>query len=323
MSATYPLFSEHKEETIAAWGEVQLLGYIREWLGDATPPAPHGMGDDTAVLPDDAGNVITTDSLVFGRHFTTALPPELAGEKLLKRNLSDIAAMGAKPTVAVLAGFFPANLRQDWLQRFTEGLGRCAVEWGTRIVGGDLAQINAGWSANLTLLGHAARPVLRTGAGIGDWIFVTGQLGGSIVSWHARFTPRLKEGQWLAQQPEIVSMIDLTDGIAKDLPALMTPDQQALVNRSDLPLRLEAKEQEAGGSGKHAWQHALTDGEDYELLFTWRGDATELRERWPFTGTDLTCIGRIEERPSPDAPLLLDPMDELPLLKASGYEHFR
>ncbi|MDP0501009.1 MAG: thiamine-phosphate kinase [Verrucomicrobiota bacterium JB022] len=322
MSTPYPLFSDHPAETIAAWGEVALLGHIKEWLGQATPDAPHGMGDDTAVLPESPGNLLTTDSLVFGRHFTTALPPELAAEKLLKRNLSDIAAMGGVPTVAVLAGFFPGNLRQDWLERFTRGLGQCALDWNTRIVGGDLAQVESGWSANLTLLGHAKRPLLRTGAQVGDWIFVTGELGGSIVSWHARFTPRLPEGQWLAEQAETVSMIDLTDGIAKDLPALMSKGQQALVNRRDLPLRLDVTEQ-AKASGKQPWQHALADGEDYELLFTWRGDAAALRERWPFTGTMVTCIGRIEAAPAPDAPLLLDPMDELPLLEAAGYEHFR
>lgn len=322
MPARHPLFSVHRAETIAAWGEVELLRHIKRWLGPAAPPPPHGMGDDTAVLPNSPGNLLTTDSLVYGRHFTDELPPEVAGAKLIKRNLSDIAAMGGVPTVAVLAGFFPANLRKAWLEGFVRGLAECAHEYHTYIVGGDLAQIESGWSANLTLLGDAKNPRPRSGSEAGDWICVTGEIGASLLGWHARFTPRLAEGQWLASQHQTVSMIDLTDGLAKDLPALLRPGLQAFINRRDLPLRVGV-EQLAKASGRQPWQHGLGDGEDYELLFTWRGSPQDLRERWSFA-TRVTCIGRLVEAPTPDdAPWLLDPTDFLPLLEEGGYEHFR
>src|SRR5690606_29447104 len=100
--------------------------------------------------------------------------------KLLKRNLSDIAAMGGEPRDAVVALFMPPNTALAWLEDFTRGLGECALAHGARIAGGDLTQTTGFLGATLTLTGFAGRPLLRSGAGAGDLLYVTGALGGSI-----------------------------------------------------------------------------------------------------------------------------------------------
>lgn len=309
---------------VDALGEVQLLEQIRRWLGDTAPPSPCGMGDDTAVLPPAAANLITTDSLVYGRHFDDSISPELAGAKLLKRNLSDIAAMGGIPLEAVMAGFLPAETSLAWLEAFTRGLADCARTYKVTIAGGDLTQTDGFLGFNLTLLGTAPEPLLRTGAAIGDTLWVTGDLGGSLRGKHAHFTPRLEAGQWLAARGrlEIRALIDLTDGLAKDLPALLPADGAAALEVDELPISADA-EATATQSGQPVITHVLTDGEDYELLFAThqRVDAHVFQSEWESSlDLPLNRIGTIVARTS-DA-RLLDASTGRPLDFGNGYEHF-
>lgn len=308
-------FARSSETTIGSLGERALLARIRQWLGSVAPASPHGMGDDTAVLPTPAGNLLTTDSLVFGRHFDEQLPPGAAGAKLLKRNLSDIAAMGGEPGSAVLAGFLPPNVHLEWLEAFVRGLAACAAEWDVDIVGGDLAQSDGFLGFNLTLSGQAKRPLLRSGGRIGDEIWVTGELGASIASHHASFTPRLPEGVWLAGNPELRAAIDVTDGLAKDLPALLPNGAAAELDLERIPLR-------GDGTGIEA---AFVDGEDYELLLIiaagWAGSAAHHEWEQRFS-TRLTRIGRIVTKGDRNA-LLRDARTGVDLEFAGGYEHFR
>lgn len=282
-------FTAQSAASVAAWGEERLIRSIRRWLGNASPRAPFGIGDDCAVLPASRGRqLITVDPVVFGRHFDAGVTPRAVGAKLLKRNLSDLAAMGGRPTAAVLALTLDGRVRQAWLEAFYRGLATCARRYGVPIVGGDITQADGVLAASLTLLGEAAGPrvLTRTGARAGDWIFVTGRLGRSLATGHHfRFTPRLAEGTWLARRAEVRAMMDVSDGLAKDLHAL-TParcwpalDPDALPRRSGADLRA-----------------ALTDGEDYELvLAVARGaDRAGLETAWrrAFPRTLLTCIGR-------------------------------
>jgi thiamine-monophosphate kinase len=279
------------------------------------------MGDDTAVLPDGCSNLLTTDSLVYGRHFDDELSAELAGAKLLKRSLSDIAAMGGEPGVAVLAGFLPPQTSVPWLERFVNGLAGCAREWGVPLVGGDLTETDGFLGFNLTLTGHAERPILRQAAEVGDLIWVTGELGGSIHGHHARFEPRLKEGAWLAREDAVHTMIDLTDGLAKDLPALLTKGLCASIDTDALPLRasLSTKSRSA------ALKHAFTDGEDYELLFTtasgWSDSDGPARWEKHFKAS-LTCIGKVITSPRERA-AVVDASTGEALNYGEAYEHFR
>ena len=272
------------------------------------------MGDDTAVLENGTGNLLTTDSLVFGRHFDEQLDPAKAGAKLLKRNLSDIAAMGGAPGAAVLAGFLSPHTSIAWLGHFVRGLATCALQYDVSIVGGDLTETPGFLGFNLTLTGRSEHPLLRGKAQVGDHIWVTGELGNSIAGHHASFTPRLPEGAWLAKESAIRAMIDVTDGLAKDLPALLSPGTAAAIDLKAIPLRAGCK---------HLAQ-AFTDGEDYELLFL--ADPTWVDTRGPMrwftaSNTRLTCIGKITTAKT-DTALLRDSATDEPLDFGSGYAHF-
>src|SRR3954469_4416012 len=177
-------FAKRHADSVGAWGEERLITAIQRWLGAASPRAPFGIGDDCAVLPASRGRqLITVDPIIYGRHFNDAVPPRAVGAKLLKRNLSDLAAMGGRPTSAVLALTLDATVSRRWLEQFYRGLAGCARRYGVSIVGGDVAQADRIVAASLTLLGEAAgaRVLTRRGARIGDAIYVTGVLGGSLA----------------------------------------------------------------------------------------------------------------------------------------------
>ena len=176
------VFTSLRADSVAALGEERLIAAIRRWLGRTTPPSPAGIGDDCAVLPPAPGRqLLTVDPVIYGRHFDARVPARAVGAKLLKRNLSDLAAMGGRPTAAVIALTLDAGVRLDWLESFYRGLAACARKYRVPIVGGDIAQANGVLAASLTLLGAAAgrRILTRTGACRGDWIYVTGVLGAS------------------------------------------------------------------------------------------------------------------------------------------------
>lgn len=306
-------FTKKHQESVSALGEEKLIAEIRRWLGAASPRAPFGIGDDCAVLPASRGRqLITVDPVVYGRHFDDAVPPRAVGEKLLKRNLSDLAAMGGRPTAAVLALTLDARVSLRWLEQFYRGLAACARRHRVPVVGGDITQAERMVAASLTLLGEAAgsRVVTRTGARLGDWIYVTGLLGGSLrTGHHHRFVPRLREGAWLAQHRSVRAMMDVSDGLAKDLHALTPADVVPALDARSLPRR--------PGSDLRA---ALTDGEDYELVFAFaaRADREAFARAWrrKFPRTRLSCLGRFE-------PPGIQSADMIRLADYHGYEHLR
>jgi thiamine-monophosphate kinase len=305
-------FTRQAARSVASLGEERLIDSLRLWLGESSPPPPRGIGDDCAVLrPSRRIQLLTVDSVIYGRHFDDRARPEDAGAKLLKRNLSDLAAMGAKPTAAVVALTLAPSVTLDWIERFYRGLAAAATRYKVPIVGGDVAQ-SEGFAAILTLLGEAAGPriLTRKGARTGDWIYVTGQLGASLQSGHHfRFEPRLAEGAWFARRREVRSMIDLSDGLAKDLPALAPPGAEGALFSSAIPRRR--------GAGLKA---ALCDGEDYELLVSLaaRADRAAFARSWrqSFPRTRLTCIGRFVSR-NKTLPGTIRPGEY------RGYEHLR
>ena len=306
-------FTRSRSDSVAALGETKLITAIRHWLGNVAPKSPAGMGDDCAVLQAAKhAQLITVDPVIYGRHFDDKVPPRDVGAKMLKRNLSDIAAMGGQTTIAVVALTLDPRTSQKWLESFYRGLAACARRYGVSIVGGDITQAKDTVSASLTLLGtmDGRRTLTRRGAATGDWIYVTGTLGGSLASGHNyRFTPRLAEGKWLSRQSAVTAALDLSDGLAKDIHALTPTGAFPMIDAAQLPLR----------SGFDA-KAALSDGEDYELLFTLSPKANQAASarkwRQQFTRTRLTCIGRFTASPTPSE-------NSLNLECYYGFEHLR
>jgi thiamine-monophosphate kinase len=298
---------------VSALGEEKLITEIRRWLGSASPRAPFGIGDDCAVVPAGrAAQLITVDPVIYGEHFNDAVPPRAAGEKLFKRNLSDIAAMGGRPRAAVVALALDARVKLVWLEEFYRGLAAVSRRYRVPIVGGDVAHHRGGIVATLTLVGEAAadRIVTRTGARVGDWIFVTGALGSSLPSGHHwKFSPRLAEGAWLARQRDVRAMIDVSDGLAKDLRALTPRGGAPALAAAAIPRR-----------GRATLTAALTDGEDYELAFTLaaRADLEEFARAWrkKFPRARLSRIGRFVRAGALPAGMLN--LDDY-----RGFEHLR
>lgn len=304
-------FTKRYADSVSALGEARLIAALRRWLGTASPRAPFGIGDDCAVLAPACGpQLLTVDPVIYGRHFNDGVPARAVGAKLLKRNLSDLAAMGGRPTAAVLALTLDARVSVAWLEGFYRGLAACARRYHVPVVGGDIAQADGVVAASLTLVGAATGPrvVTRVGARPGDRILVTGRLGGSLRSGrHFRFTPRLAEGAWLARRPEVRAMMDVSDGLAKDLHALTPPGAVAALEAAALP--------RSPGSDVRA---ALVDGEDYELVFAVRAraDLAAFRRAWhrAFPRTLLTAIGHFARVLPPGA---------IDLRDYHGYEHLR
>ena len=319
------MFTNHKTKSIRSLGEVRLIAQIREWLGDVVPPCPEGMGDDCAVIDAPGGQqILTTDSLSYGQHFDRDLPAQLAGAKLVKRNLSDIAAMGGEPGHAMLSLLCGADLQIDWLRAFIEGIRQSCEQYEVALVGGDVSGLPDGqFSAVLSLTGRLSRaPLLRSGAQLGDSIYVTGSLGGSLSNKHHSFTPRLLEGQWLAQSGSCSALMDLTDGLAKDLRELLPQGCAAYLDLDQIPVSDDARRL-AEETGHSPMEHAFCDGEDYELLFTVKGSKNTgaFESDWAarFPKTPLNRIGQLELAEG-SAPYLDAATGEtLPWIK--GFEH--
>jgi thiamine-monophosphate kinase len=320
-------FTENQPESAGALGESGLIEAIRSWLGPASPPAPEGIGDDCAVFSPTPGAraLVTTDPIVWGRHFDQDVAPEAASAKLFKRNLSDIAAMGGRPRVAVVSLLLPASTSLEWLQRFHAGLRDVSIACATPLAGGDVSQTDGLLAACLTLVGETTgeRALTRSGARPGDRLFVTGSLGGSLLGRHLSFEPRLAEGQWLAARPEVTAGIDLSDGLAKDLPALLPPGCEAELFADAIPLNPDA-DRMARESGRPPLFHALCDGEDYELLVAAAPGATAWLDEWRRDfALPLTEIGFIRERGPEAGEILLCGLPPGVAGALHGYEHLR
>jgi thiamine-monophosphate kinase len=193
------------------------------------------------------------------------------------------------------------------------------------IVGGETTTNPERILISIALLGTVprGRQVVRSGAKAGDAIFVTGELGGSLAERHLDFEPRLAEARWLAEHFSIHAMLDLSDGLAGDLRhILQASGVGAEILKSAVPISRAAKLlARAGSAAKPAFVAALTDGEDFELLFTVAGgDAVKLLDAWrkKFPGLKLSCIGKIIAGEG----ILIREKSGSHKLNAHGYVHF-
>ena len=283
-----------------------------------------GVGDDSALLtpPLNQQLVICTDTLIAGRHFPLDTSPHAVGWKSVAVNLSDIAAMGAKPQSILLAISLP-NIDEEWLQEFSNGLYACCDQYNVSLIGGDTTQ-SPHLTITVTALGwiETGQAVTRSGAQIDDLIVVSGSLGDAAFALQhlghplqKRLdypTPRCELGQLLKGLAS--SMIDVSDGLAQDLGHILEASKVgATIELSQLPINIDLSQL----SDTMQWKYALAGGDDYELCFTINAqNYKELLQLQPNVKT--TIIGKITqecgltfEKDGLDHPLQLH-----------GYQHF-
>ena len=284
-----------------------------------------GPGDDCAVVrvPGSRDDwLFTTDPVIERRHFLPATPAQLVGRKAIARAVSDIAAMGGTPLWILVDLVAPASTPLARIRGLYAGLIAAAKKWDLGILGGDTAEGDT-LELHITGVGRIPRgaAVLRSGARAGDLLYVTGALGGAYLPGsrhHLLFEPRLAAGRFLAENQFATAMMDLSDGIAADLPRLLDASKRGIrLEAAAIPLSRAARRTD------HPLHHALCDGEDFELLFT---VAPQNRARFEFAWKrkfprlPATGIGTILARPRQR--LLHFPDGSTAPLRPGGYQHF-
>ena len=294
--------------TLAQLGEDALVRRLTEDLPLGADVVT-GAGDDCAIVKS-AGKswlqLLKTDCVVEGVHFLPDTPAEQTGWKAMARAVSDIAAMGGEPQHVLVTLLAPPVCTVGKIEALYQGLRNCAERFGVSIIGGETSRAPM-LAVVISMTGkvkatHVAR---RDGAKAGDFIFVTGKLGGSSSGHHLDFVPRVAEAQWLVEHHRIHAMMDLSDGLGKDLPRM------AAASGVDFIMDDESLPAQEGCTQGQAW----SDGEDYELMFAVAPRAAKrLIAGWAKTFADvtLTRIGRFVARGA----------GRVPAFQSGGWEHF-
>ena len=298
------------------------FAYI-DWIRRHTPHDPRiliGPGDDTAALhwAKDKPLLVTTDMLLDGSCFRLAeAGPRRVGRKAMAVNLSDIAAMAGKPVAAVVSVGLPRTGGRAVGEDLYRGLREMADAFDVALVGGDTNSWDGPLVISVTVLGEATErgPVRRSGARTGDWLFVTGPLGGSIRGKHLDFIPRVREALALHAAAPLRAMIDISDGLAADVNHLCEESRcGAVIHAQEIPIADDAR---LMNDGRSPQDHALCDGEDFELAFAVAPeDGHLLLTTQPIKGVKLTRIGEFVE-----AGLWLEENGKRRPLAPKGYVH--
>lgn len=312
-----------RELTAGGIGEVALIRRLAARLRDPGEGVV-GIGDDTAVVPGPPGEewLLTSDALLEGVHFLPDAEPERIGHKAVARNLSDIAAMGGVPGYGLINLVAPLDIPVARLERIYDGAAAAAERYGLALIGGDTT-CGGSLAIHVFLTGAvpAGTACLRSGAKPGDRIWVTGALGGSLAGRHLSFEPRVPEGQWIRAGGWATAMIDLSDGVATDLRHVMDASGTgARLDAERIPISDAAR---TARDRRTPLEHALEDGEDYELLLTVpRNLAADFADAWQ-SAFSLPCteIGEILCAGSGLCIRGADGTDRAP--GTGGYEHFR
>ena len=294
-----------------------------DWLRKRTPAAGRvllGPGDDTAALAwaGDTPCLVTTDMLLEGSCFRLAeAGPRRVGRKAMAVNLSDIAAMAGRPVAAVVSVGLPRRGGRALAEELYLGLREVADAFDTAIVGGDTNSWDGPLAISVTLLGEATPPgpVRRSGAKPGDWLMVTGSFGGSIRAKHLDFTPRIREALALHASVRLHAMIDVSDGLAGDVWHVCEESGCGAVLRAEsVPIDAAARQMH---DGRPPLEHALGDGEDFELAFAVSPeDGQRLLETQPTGDVRVTRLGEFVENG-----LWLEQNGARQPLPPTGYDH--
>ncbi|MDP3041613.1 MAG: thiamine-phosphate kinase [Candidatus Omnitrophota bacterium] len=271
-----------------------------------------GSGDDCAVLKLNKSSyqLFTCDMIVEGVDFFKTADLRLVGRKALAVSISDIAACGGIPQHAVVALGLSGNMQVHQIDRLAKGLLDLAGKFNINIVGGDISA-SSKLIIDVSMLGVVQKNklCLRQGARAGDLIMVTGEFGGAIKGKHLKFTPRLKEAQFLVNNFKINAMIDVSDGLVADLGHILKQSSVgAVLYASLIPLSKQAQ----------GMEEALCSGEEFELLFTVsRGQASKIIQSAKYC---FKVIGEI--MPEAFGLRLINSKNEYSKLKFQGYRHF-
>lgn len=277
---------------------------LLRWFRHKIPSHPQmvvGPGDDAAVLKlsDGAQLVATTDMLMVGTDFELDKHSlALIGHKALAVNLSDLAAMAAKPIAALISLALPASGGEALAKQLYEGILATAERFGVAIAGGDTNSWNGPLVISVTALGEVmpGREWRRSGAKPGDVILVTGAFGGSILGRHLEVAPRVNEALWLAEHAEINAAMDVSDGLSLDLARLAEASGVgACIALEQVPIAEAAHTLAAQlNDGCTALEHALGDGEDFELILAVEPESARKLLANPQSPVSLSRIGHIQ-----------------------------
>ncbi len=305
-------------------GENALIDWLRQRFPAPPDRVPVGIGDDMAMLRVRGEAVaITADMLLDGVHFDTAAHSlEAIGRKAINCSLSDCAGMGCRPLAATVSLALPVAMTLEHVQRLYEGMASAAGPFGCPIVGGDTTAWKSKLVIDVAVLAEpfAARgPILRSTAGPGDSLFVSGPLGGSLRGKHLSFTPRLALSERLVDEPAVHALMDVSDGLSMDM--------HRMCAASGVDAELDGPGVEATISDDARWMsaddgrppldHALNDGEDFELLIA-------AESGWlPAPELNLLPVGRMIERHGTSARILMRGGDgDQRVIEPRGYQHW-
>jgi len=284
-------------------GELQFIRQLQARF-PAVFPVTTGIGDDGAVLDcsSESRFVAVTDMLLDGAHFDASkTPATLIGRKAVAVNLSDLAAMGCRPTAAFVSVAIDARRdperQQEFLQQVYDGIEELAERHQFTVAGGDTNAWQAPFAINVCLLGSPFHdePVLRSGASPGDHLLITGPLGGSLHSGrHLTFEPRLDLAKWLMEHCRPGAMIDISDGLSLDASRLAERSSvRAVIRAGDIPIHGDVADETDRNARLNA---ALNDGEDFELLFAVTAEQADWLTRGEHSAPGhFTRIGELTE----------------------------
>lgn len=282
--------------------ENEFVSWLRRHV-PVHPSVPIGIGDDAALVRFDRGQcVVTVDLLSDGVDFELdKVDPKRVGRKALAVNLSDIAAMAARPVAAFPAVVFPEKGGLALARAMYEGMTDLAEEYGVALAGGDTNSWSGPLAVSITLLGEVTEDGIlrRRGAEPGDRILVTGSFGGSILGKHFDFTPRVAEAMLLNHRYTLKAGIDVSDGLSLDLARLAEASGcGACIALPRVPISRDAERLAAqSDGGVSPLAHALCDGEDFELVLAVSPEEAERICKEQPLGVPITDIGAFVAEP--------------------------